>query len=780
MSSETAVVIGGGLSGTALAIALATRLPEVRVFERRRPSSEPWRSSANLTLSPRGLACLDALTGLGDAVRARSVPVHGRLVHLSDGLVQQPYGAPSDCLYALKRVDLLEMLRSRADVDGIEWTTAEVQSIDPVTGRLIAIDGGREQQHDFGVVFGADGAGSVVRRALIWCTPVVSSDVVLNEAYQELHLPPSVAEPLPWLEHWNQLHMWPRGESLLVGFPNRDRSFTLLLTMPLIGPGSFRTLTAPDAFAEFWQDRFGDVPLPEGREHAPAATQLRSFELEPWTNERNLAVLGDAAHIFPPYVGQGANLGFEDAAVLVRLLDTEGSWPEVLRAYDRIRPNDVKVVATLARGHRDELTQKLVAPRFLRRKAIEAALVERGGAAYRGIYGGISFTTMPYAEILASSERLDRTTRSIEMMVDDGAAGLETAVEDHLRLDATLRPAPPVDDADADAAGLQRAGLGFMASKVVLAANALGVFALLASGARTCDDVASELELHPRGVPDLLDALVAMGILAKDGSRYRNSAPLADELGRWQPSTQDGFLLLSETRLYDHWSRLTEALRSGRPQNEAAAVPDYYSNLVQDGARLATFTTAMSALSSPSIPGLLACIDWSARTSFVDLGGAEGMVAAQLVLRHPHLRGSLFELPEVEPHFRRLASTLGIDDRIEFVGGDFFVDELPPADVYVVGHVLHNWDVVERRKLVERCHAALPEGGVLVIYESFVQREHPEDVEPFLMSLNMLLVTSHGFCSTVGECADWMRDAGFRSVFSRRLSETTDAVIAVK
>jgi hypothetical protein len=272
-----------------------------------------------------------------------------------------------------------------------------------------------------------------------------------------------------------------------------------------------------------------------------------------------------------------------------------------------------------------------------------------------------------------------------------------------------------------------------------------------------------------------------MGILEKHGPLYSNAAAVAHELGQWQPCEhRDGFLVLSETRLYDHWSRLAEALRTGQPQNEAAIVPDYYSNLVQDGSRLAMFTTAMSSLSAPSIAGLLECIDWTARTSFVDLGGAEGMVAAQLVLRYPHLRGSLFELPEVEKHFVRLASRLGLEDRIDFIGGDFFVDELPPADVYVAGHVLHNWDVFERRKLVERCHGALPEGGVLVIYESFVQRDPPEDVAPFLMSLNMLLVTSHGFCSTVGECADWVREAGFRSVFSRRLSETTDAVIAVK
>ena len=152
----------------------------------------------------------------------------------------------------------------------------------------------------------------------------------------------------------------------------------------------------------------------------------------------------------------------------------------------------------------------------------------------------------------------------------------------------------------------------------------------------------------------------------------------------------------------------------------------------------------------------------------------------QLALAHPHLTGGGFDLPVVQPHFEEFVSGFGLQDRLTFHGGDFFADDLPQADVLVMGHILHDWDLDEKRALLEKAYAALPEGGALIVYEALIDDERRENAFGLLMSLNMLIETRGGFDYTGADCQGWMKDAGFRETSVEHLVGPDSMVIGIK
>lgn len=323
-------------------------------------------------------------------------------------------------------------------------------------------------------------------------------------------------------------------------------------------------------------------------------------------------------------------------------------------------------------------------------------------------------------------------------------------------------------------------GLGFWGSKTLLSAIELGVFTALAAGPLEGEVLAERLGLHARGARDFLDALVALGMLGRAGGRYSNTAETDRFLDRRKASYVGGLLEMANARLYPFWASLTEALRTGRPQNEAKAGGDFFAALYADSARLEEFLKAMTGLSMGAAAVIASKFPWRDYKGFVDVGCAQGGLAAHLCLAHPHLAGVGFDLPPVRPIFERYAAERGVHGRLRFQEGDFFRDPLPAADVVVMGNILHDWSLAEKQALIGRAFAALPRGGTLIVYESIIDDERRRNAFGLLMSLNMLIETPAGFDYTAADCAAWMRAAGFRATRVEHLAGPNSMVIGSK
>ena len=180
-----------------------------------------------------------------------------------------------------------------------------------------------------------------------------------------------------------------------------------------------------------------------------------------------------------------------------------------------------------------------------------------------------------------------------------------------------------------------------------------------------------------------------------------------------------------------------------------------------DPDRLRGFLTAMSGISAGAAHAIAANFPWSDQKTFMDLGSAQGMVPATLARAHPHLTGIGFDLPAVKPVFEEFIAHRGVADRVRFQGGNFFEDPLPKVDVIVMGHILHDWDLAQKKVLLGKAFDALPKGGAVVVYDAIIDDDRRENAFGLMMSLNMLIETAGGFDYTGEDCQAWMREVGF-------------------
>lgn len=324
-------------------------------------------------------------------------------------------------------------------------------------------------------------------------------------------------------------------------------------------------------------------------------------------------------------------------------------------------------------------------------------------------------------------------------------------------------------------------GLGFWASKTLLSAIELDVFTELARHPLPLAELRGRLGLHPRSAADFFDALVSMGFLERTGGLYSN-APATDlYLDRRKPTYVGGLLEMCNHRLYPFWSHLTEALRTGRPQNEirTGAMP-LFEALYADPARLKQFLAAMTGLSRGANQAIGRRFPWADYRTFADVGTAQGDLAVQIAAANPHLRGTGFDLPEVEPIFEEYALSNGVAPRLRFQAGNFFQDPLPQADVITMGHILHDWNMEAKQVLIGKAYEALPPGGALIVYEAIIDDDRRRNTFGLLMSLNMLIETQDGFDYTGADCAAWMRQAGFRDTRVEHLAGPDSMVVGIK
>lgn len=329
-------------------------------------------------------------------------------------------------------------------------------------------------------------------------------------------------------------------------------------------------------------------------------------------------------------------------------------------------------------------------------------------------------------------------------------------------------------------ANIFKLGFGFWEAKALMSAVELGLFTELANGPAELATLSRRLGLHDRSARDFLDALVALKLLERQNGRYSNTAETDLFLDRTKPSYVGGLLEMANARLYESWGYLTEALKTGQNQSEGKGSTDLFTALYADPERLRSFLAAMSGVSHGAAQAISAKFLWKDFNSFVDVGTAQGMVAATLARAHPHLTGAGYDLPEVKPVFTEFIAKQGISDRVKFLAGNFFTDPLPAADVLIMGHILHDWDLEQKRLLLAKAYAALPKGGALIVYEALIDDERRQNAFGLLMSLNMLIETAGGFDFTGADCQAWMREAGFSRTSVEHLVGPDSMVVAIK
>jgi O-methyltransferase len=269
-------------------------------------------------------------------------------------------------------------------------------------------------------------------------------------------------------------------------------------------------------------------------------------------------------------------------------------------------------------------------------------------------------------------------------------------------------------------------------------------------------------------------------MLERDDGRYANTPATELFLDRAKPSYIGGLLEMANSRLYPFWGSLTEGLRTGKPQNEGKEGGDFFAALYSDSDRLAQFARAMSSLSAPTGMAIAAKFPFKDHNSVIDIGCAEGAVPVQIALAHDHVTGGGFDLPPLKPIFDSYVGEFGLSERLSFTAGDFFADPLPEADVFVMGRILHDWDLDEKRQLLEKAYDALPEGGALIVYEAIIDDERRSNAFGLLMSLNMLIETPGGFDYTGADCRAWMEEAGFRESYVEPLLGPDSMVVGIK
>ena len=326
---------------------------------------------------------------------------------------------------------------------------------------------------------------------------------------------------------------------------------------------------------------------------------------------------------------------------------------------------------------------------------------------------------------------------------------------------------------------------GFWNSKVLLTAVTFDLFTGLGQRRFTGAEIGKQLDLHPRGIADFLDALVAMKFLDREGdgpdAKYFNRPATALYLDRNSPRYIGGILVMLNQRLFKYWDDLPEALRTGKAQNETKhGQKGIFDELYADPAKLEEFLDAMAGLSRINFEALAEKFDFSRYRSLCDVGGATGLLSIEVTKKHPNIECISFDLPPVKSVAEKRIAVAGLTDRIRVASGDFFQDPLPKADVITMGMILHDWSLEKKRKLIRAAYDALPPGGAFISVEALIDDARRENVFGLLMSLNMLIEFGDAFDYSAADFEKWCRETGFKRFEVIQLAGPSSAAIAYK
>lgn len=336
-----------------------------------------------------------------------------------------------------------------------------------------------------------------------------------------------------------------------------------------------------------------------------------------------------------------------------------------------------------------------------------------------------------------------------------------------------------------DPGPILQTAFGFWSSKVLLTAVEFGLFTRLARRQLTGAELGAELGLHPRGIADFFDALVAMRFLDREGdgpaARYVNTPAGLLYLDRNSPRYVGGILEMLNARLFKYWHDLPEALRTGRPQNEAKhGQKGIFEELYAELPKLEQFMGAMTGLSRLNFEAFAQKFDFSRYDTLCDIGGATGLLCTEVAKRHAHLRCTSFDLPPVEPVAQKAIAAAGLSARVATASGDFFKDPLPKADVITMGMILHDWNLEKKMHLIRAAYDALPPGGAFVAIEALIDDARRANVFGLLMSLNMLIEFGDAFDYSGADFRKWCGAVGFKRFEVIHLAGSSSAAVAYK
>lgn len=411
MKTNSITLIGAGLVGSLLAVFLARRGYQVTIYERRadlRKTSISAGRSINLALANRGMAGLER-AGLLDALRPILLPMAGRMLHDEHGQTSfLPYGhRPEEVIYSVSRGGLNQRLLDLAEAVGVTIHFQQnCQDVDFKTNTLSMLDETSAvfRTISFERVIGTDGSASRVREAILRVTGGHSTEEPLGHGYKELCILPDSAGGFRMDNR--SLHIWPRGEFMLIALPNPDATFTLTLFLPNTGPESFATLTTAEAVNAFFARYFPDAQslMPDLTEQFftnPLGT-LGTVRCDTWHYRDQALLLGDAAHAIVPFHGQGMNCGFEDAVALDECLDQlDDDWEQIFKRFFALRKPNADAIAEMALENYVEMRATVRDPKFALKKALSFALEDRFGPRFIPRYSMVMFHTMPYAQAQA-------------------------------------------------------------------------------------------------------------------------------------------------------------------------------------------------------------------------------------------------------------------------------------------------------------------------------------------------------------------------------------------
>lgn len=401
--SKQVTIVGAGLVGSLLSIYLAKKGYKISVFERRadmRKISMSAGKSINLALSDRGWKGLEGV-GIADEIRKIAIPMYGRFIHHKNGsTAYQPYGKDNQAIYSVSRADINMKLMDLAEQhDSIQFHFDErCTNIDrsTLTASFEHNSTKNITQTKSDLLFGADGAFAASRLNMqLQSDRFEYNQHYIDCGYKELIIPPGADGS--FLMEKNALHIWPRGNFMMIALPNPDGNFTCTLFLPFEGEKSFSKLQTKEQIKTFFEEEFSDaVPLMptliDDFMTNPTAS-LVTVKCFPWTFDNKIALIGDAAHAIVPFYGQGMNCGFEDCVVLNDLIKKHNeNWPEILSEYQALRKPDGDAIADLAIANFIEMRDKTADPKFLLQKKIEAKIFEKYPQKWTPLYSMVTYS----------------------------------------------------------------------------------------------------------------------------------------------------------------------------------------------------------------------------------------------------------------------------------------------------------------------------------------------------------------------------------------------------
>ena len=338
-----------------------------------------------------------------------------------------------------------------------------------------------------------------------------------------------------------------------------------------------------------------------------------------------------------------------------------------------------------------------------------------------------------------------------------------------------------------DPSRIMQVGMGFWASKALLAAVNFKLFTILSGTSKKANDIKDELHLNTidRHVYDWLDVLVSLGFLKREGilenAVYSNNADTEMFLDENKPSYIGGILKMGNNRLYKFWGNLEEGLMTGSPQNESKdGNMHFFEQLYQSPEKLKEFVNAMSGIQGGNFMTLAKKFDFSKYKTMADIGGADGFLCCMIALQHPAISLTTYDLPPVAPLAEEAIEKFNLANRIKIESGDFLKDPIPSAEIICMGNILHGLNETIKLTLIKKVYDALPENGILIAIENIIDNDRINNTFGMLMSLNMLIENGDGFDYTFNDFEKWIKQAGFNKAEMISLTGPASAAIAYK